>query len=248
MSDQGKWFKVWASILTDSGIQNMELEGIGRWCLFGAYMKLHGEGGILQLNPPERILQTILRVDSFDALEECLRRLPNVTVDTSLHIVTVKNWYKFQVDSSIERVRKHRLCNDVRGEERRRDKKRREENKPPFPPDDLLELWNRIAHPNLPRIKGWAGSRKSKVISRALENGGIQFWEETIKKINSSNFLTGQVNGKDGQKPFRCSFDWILEQRNLQKIVEGNYDNGESHATRIGSPSPELEKYKGRSE
>lgn len=116
----------------------MELEKIGRWCLLGAYMKQHGTNGVLKLNPPERVFQTIMRVDTFDNLMTVINGLPNVTVDKSLHTITIKNWHKYQVDSSKERVAEWRKCNDARREEKRGDKKRREKStdraKKPFVP------------------------------------------------------------------------------------------------------------------
>jgi hypothetical protein len=139
MSDQGKWFKVWTSILTDSGIQNLELENIGRWCLFGAYMKLHGNKGKLSLVEPERSLQNLLRVTTFDSLKQQIKNLPNVTIDDRHNLVTIKNWHKFQIDSSKYRMKQKRIrdgkCDDLRREEKRRDKKRTEDIKtPPLPP------------------------------------------------------------------------------------------------------------------
>jgi hypothetical protein len=123
MSDNKKWFKVWASILNDPTFLNMSLENIGRWTLLGAMICQQGDNGKLQVLPPSKLLALRFGVDDFDALKMALKVLPNVHL-IDCHpandgfIVTLKNWYKYQVDStSGERVKRIRYKR--RGEEKR---------------------------------------------------------------------------------------------------------------------------------
>jgi len=82
----------------------------------------------------------------------------------------------------------------------------------------LLDLWNRAAHPNLPRAKELNETRKRAATARLKDHPDKKFWLDLMEKINRSPLLTGQKN------EWRCSFDWILSPTNLTKITEGNYD------------------------
>lgn len=125
MGDQLPWFKLWCSVMQDRDLQDLSLEDFGRWCLFGVYLKQHGRNGVVTLRPPARSLCSLLRVMSFDALLDVLRRFPNCIVDCAgrrdddgvqaPHVatdeqVTVgwRNWRKYQVDSSAARMRRLR--------------------------------------------------------------------------------------------------------------------------------------------
>ena len=40
-----------------------------------------------------------------------------------------------------------------------------------------------------------------------------------LARVRGSPYLRGEVNG------FRCTFDWIVNASNYQKIMEGNYED-----------------------
>ncbi|AWE74359.1 phage replication O, N-terminal -containing domain protein [Pseudomonas aeruginosa] len=41
--------------------------------------------------------------------------------------------------------------------------------------------------------------------------------------MKASPFLMGKVPGRNGAKPFRATFDWLIAPSNFVKVVEGNY-------------------------
>ena len=45
--------------------------------------------------------------------------------------------------------------------------------------------------------------------------------------MNNSDFLSGRA------KSFKAGFDWIFKPANLQKILEGNYDNRDNSAQKF---------------
>jgi hypothetical protein len=85
-------------------------------------------------------------------------------------------------------------------------------------PEHLFTLWNQKAHPNLPRCEVLSDRRKASARARLLKFPDRSFWDSLMDKVNRSKFL----NGDSGK--FKCTFDWILNENNLIKILEGNYD------------------------
>lgn len=69
-------------------------------------------------------------------------------------------------------------------------------------------------------------SARMRSITAALKrHPELGFWTtEVFPRILASDFLTGKIAGKSGE-PFKCSFDWVLKEANLTKILEGNYAN-----------------------
>jgi hypothetical protein len=90
-------------------------------------------------------------------------------------------------------------------------------------PDDLVELWNNVAHPNLPRVKVMTAMREKHAKARLFEYPKKSFWVVLIERINRSPLLTGQRPGA-GHEKWVASFDWVLNPNNLAKVLEGNYD------------------------
>ncbi len=71
---------------------------------------------------------------------------------------------------------------------------------------------------SLPRVRVVTDKRKSAIKAR-LKKYSVEQIREAFEKAEQSDFLTGKV------KEFTASFDWILNETNLVKIIEGNYDN-----------------------
>ena len=73
------------------------------------------------------------------------------------------------------------------------------------------------------------------------ETDGVDF-TELFERAQQSDFLTGR-DGKGGS----FGFDWVLEPKNRQKIIEGNYDNRGQPTKSVNSlkgASFDIEKYK----
>jgi len=159
-ADQGRWFKLWVSALNDPDLRNLPIEDFGRWCIFGAYLKLHGHDGRITLREPALALQELLRLPSFEAVVKILASFPNCNatpVTTASVTVDIEwlNWQRYQGDYCGDRVRRYRdkkrtLSNgpildsvtgieEKRREEKRRDKKRRRGNHVVLSDDQFLD-------------------------------------------------------------------------------------------------------------
>jgi hypothetical protein len=95
---------------------------------------------------------------------------------------------------------------------------------PPKPtPADLIALWNERAHPSLPRVRVLSEAMRNSARARLEKNPEPKFWVDVIQTVNDSPLCRGEVNKRDGGKPWRASFEWILNPTNLAKILNGNY-------------------------
>jgi hypothetical protein len=50
----------------------------------------------------------------------------------------------------------------------------------------------------------------------------LEWWSGFFQHINTSKFLTGKVNSKDG-RAFVADLEWIIKPSNFAKIIEGKY-------------------------
>lgn len=60
--------------------------------------------------------------------------------------------------------------------------------------------------------------RLTKVVTKYCNNS-LEEWKKLISNIKSSDFLMGKVTS------FKISFDWLIKESNLIKVLEGNYTN-----------------------
>ena len=79
--------------------------------------------------------------------------------------------------------------------------------------------WNLLAREvKIPEVQRLTEVRKTKLLKRLSEVGGISGWESMLEIIRQSPALTGGTN-----MDWRVNFDWVLEPKNLTKIMEKNY-------------------------
>lgn len=79
--------------------------------------------------------------------------------------------------------------------------------------------WNEFASRfKIPKIQNLSEARRSKLKLRLFEIGGLQGWETMIEIIKASPHLLGE-----NERRWTVTFDWVLESKNLTKIMEGNY-------------------------
>lgn len=88
-----------------------------------------------------------------------------------------------------------------------------------------VEAWNAICGKKLPPIRGLGGERKKQLPARLAEltdDPTQQFaeWVKLCKRIARSPHMTG-----DNNHGWIGTFDFVMKPANLQKILEGNYDN-----------------------
>lgn len=103
-------------------------------------------------------------------------------------------------------------------------KESKEDGVPPTPaaPQDncmlIFELYNRICR-SYPRITQYSEARK-KAVKASLKKYNLKDFERLFKKAESSDFLKGKI-----KCDWRATFDWLIKDTNMAKVLDGNYDN-----------------------
>lgn len=90
----------------------------------------------------------------------------------------------------------------------------------------IVDLFHK-ALPELPGVAILNDTRKRALQARWRESDvhrDLGFWADYFFQVSTSAFLMGRVEGRNGSKPFRATFDWLIAPSNFVKVVEGNYN------------------------
>lgn len=125
--------------------------------------------------------------------------------------------------------------------EKEREKEREEEkaDKPPAPPrshipyESIRDLYNETCV-SLSQCRNMSENRKKAIKARYSSGYTLEDFKTLFEKAESSSFLKGK-NGRN----WRASFDWLIKDANMTKVMEGNYDDHGKGGENNGGP----EKY-----
>lgn len=90
---------------------------------------------------------------------------------------------------------------------------------PPHSATELQGLWNKHAHPDLPRWQEMPEVRK-KSARKALKDRSLFSWLSVIQRISGSSFCRGQ-----NDRGWVASPDWLIKAGVAAKVLEGKYDD-----------------------
>ena len=82
----------------------------------------------------------------------------------------------------------------------------------------IIDLFNSLC-PSLPSVETLNDARQTK-IDALLGTYSIDQFKRCFENAESSSFLKG-----GGDKGWQASFDWIIDENNFPKVLEGNYAN-----------------------
>lgn len=102
------------------------------------------------------------------------------------------------------------------------------------PHQEILNLYHKTL-PELAPVKIWTPRRQAALRSRwneQKERQSLAWWEKYFLKVKRSAFLTG--NATD----FKADMEWIINQANMVKIIEGKYDGGNGNGIRTNRSDP----------
>ena len=115
-----------------------------------------------------------------------------------------------------------------------------EEGKQPASPRidymGIKEMYNALC-PSFPSCISMSDARKKAIRARFTSGYTIEHFRELFMKAEASSFLKGH-NGRN----WIASFDWLIKDSNMAKVLSGNYDDRPLQAATIVQQSPQREK------
>lgn len=85
-------------------------------------------------------------------------------------------------------------------------------------PQEIVDLYNSICI-SFPSVRTLSDARK-KTIKARLKTFTLDDFKELFEKAESSSFLKG-----DNPRKWKATFDWLIKDANMAKVLDGNYDN-----------------------
>jgi hypothetical protein len=89
-------------------------------------------------------------------------------------------------------------------------------------------LWRDICVPvGFSDVRVFDEALRRKCRSRLAEEQNLSTWREVFRLVSVSAFCRGEAQSRNGSKPWRADFRWIVANgENWAKVLEGRYDNG----------------------
>lgn len=84
--------------------------------------------------------------------------------------------------------------------------------------DAVVRLYNDLC-PSLPSVRTLSDKRKRDIKTR-LKKYTLDDFQKVFEKAEKSSFLRG-----DNERGFRASLDWLINEGNMAKVLDGNYDD-----------------------
>ena len=109
----------------------------------------------------------------------------------------------------------------------------------PSPYQKVMEMYNSIcAH--YPKVNSMSDSRKKAVKARINAGMTAKDFQTLFEKAEASSFLRGK-----NSRNWRATFDWLIKDANMAKVLDGNYDDRKTSAASNGhgAPSYDLEAF-----
>lgn len=91
-----------------------------------------------------------------------------------------------------------------------------------IPYDQIQDLYNSICA-DLPKLKTLSTARKKAIRSAFSHGKTIQDLAIVFQKAQDNEFLSGRK--KSGDRSWRANFDWLMNENNMAKVLDGNYDS-----------------------
>ena len=98
--------------------------------------------------------------------------------------------------------------------------------------DEIVTLFNNTCT-SLSKIQRLTDKRK-KAIKTRLKTFTIDDYKKAFQMVEESDFLSGRSGS------WKASFDWLLNEANLTKVLEGNYKNNKTSRIEI---NPEFRRF-----
>ena len=89
----------------------------------------------------------------------------------------------------------------------------------PVPYESIRNLYNTLC-PSFPKCTALSDARKKAIKARMSAGYSLDDFKTLFTKAENSGFLKGK-----NDRNWRASFDWLLKDSNMAKVLDGNYDD-----------------------
>jgi len=99
---------------------------------------------------------------------------------------------------------------------------------PPCPHQEIVDLYHEVL-PELTHHKTWDGARADNLRARWRSDAkrqSLDYWRKFFEAVRESPFLMGQIQPRDGGKPFAADLEWLVKPQNFNKVIDGKYHDG----------------------
>lgn len=101
----------------------------------------------------------------------------------------------------------------------------------PAPYEEIRDLYHEIL-PELTECRVLSTKRKSQINARWNQTVGkskkpcndLDFWRRFFNYVRKCPWLMGEIPPAEGRRQFVASLEWITNENNFAKIIEGEYD------------------------
>lgn len=249
-----KWIKIVTDIFDDEKILLIESlpsadSIIVIWFKLLTLAGKHNNDGVFIMSGripyTDEMLATIFRRD-VNTVRLALKTFENFgMIEIIEGVITIPNWNKHQtLDAYEKKKERDRLYQAqkrakqkaiiakssdtssdtssdvvVTEEDKEEDKdKDKDKYREQVPYQRIIDSFNDICT-SFPKVKSLSDSRK-KAIRARLNTYSVEQIIEAFRKAEASDFLKGRNN-----RDWQASFDWIMKDANMAKVLDGNYDN-----------------------
>ncbi len=107
----------------------------------------------------------------------------------------------------------------------------------------IAEMYNEICS-SFPKLTALSDARKKAIQARMNSGRSEEDFRRLFEKAQASSFLRGKNN-----RNWKATFDWLIKDANMAKVLDGNYDDGDLPEKQRGSAQKssynidELEEY-----
>lgn len=85
--------------------------------------------------------------------------------------------------------------------------------------EEIVALYNEICV-SFPRLRSLSDARRKAIKARLTNGYTVDSFRELFQKAEASSFLKGK-----NDRNWRATFDWLIKDSNMAKVIDGNYDN-----------------------
>lgn len=109
--------------------------------------------------------------------------------------------------------------------------------RPSVPYEAIKDFYNQVCT-SFPRCTAMSESRKKAIKARFTSGYTLEDFKRLFIKAESSSFLKGR-----NDRNWTASFDWLLKDSNMAKVLDGNYDDHKGGGTDGTDSSNPSEQY-----